>query len=324
VDYKILENRRTDENDKHEFVGEQVVYEAREGDVKDPRGDRQVKPRLLGTASPLPDDASRLDALAAWVTSPQNPYFAKAQVNRIWYHLMGRGIVDPIDDFRPTNPPSHPELLDALAKDFVDHHYDVKHLIRTIMTSRTYALSSTPNDTNAEDETNYSHAIPRRLTAEQLLDAEHQVTGVPSEFAGYPKGMRAGEMPGVRVARSRGSRPTQADMFLVTFGKPARQLVCECERSTDATLGQTFQMISGPEIARMLAEPSNRLGTLLKDGASAEKAIEELYWSALSRPPTEDERNVMTTHVRSAGDSRKGLEDVAWALLNSKEFVLRK
>jgi hypothetical protein len=324
VDYKVLENRRTDENDKHEFVGEQVVYEAREGDVKDPRGDRQVRPRLLGTASPLPDDASRLDALAAWVTSPQNPYFAKAQVNRIWYHLMGRGIVDPIDDFRPTNPPSHPELLDALAKDFVDHHYDVKHLIRTIMASRTYALSSTPNETNADDEIDYSHAIPRRLTAEQLLDAEHQVAGVPSEFAGYPKGMRAGEMPGVRVARSRGSRPTQADMFLVTFGKPARQLVCECERSTDATLGQTFQMISGPEIARMLAEPSNRLGELLKDGATAEKAIEELYWSALSRPPTEDERNVMTTHVRSAGDPRKGLEDVAWALLNSKEFVLRK
>jgi hypothetical protein len=113
-------------------------------------------------------------------------------------------------------------------------------------------------------------------------------------------------------------------MFLVTFGKPGRQLVCECERSVDATLGQTFQMISGPEMARMLAEPSNRLGMLLKDGASAEKAIEELYWSALSRPPTEDERNVMTTHVRSASDPRRGLEDVAWALLNSKEFVLRK
>jgi mono/diheme cytochrome c family protein len=325
VNYKILENRRTDENDKHEFVGEQIVYESRDGDVKDPRGaDRAVKPRLLGTSKPLADDTSRLDALAAWVTSPGNPYFAKAQVNRIWFHLMGRGIVDPIDDFRPTNPPSHPQLLDALAKDFVDHHYDVKHLIRTIMNSRTYALASEPNPTNAADETNYSHALPRRLTAEQLLDAQHQVTGVPTEFAGYPRGMRAGEMPGVRIARSRGSRPTQADMFLVTFGKPARQLVCECERSTDATLGQTFQLISGPEIAKMLSAPDNRLAQLLDSNRPADQLVDDLYWSALSRPPTEDERNIMTAHVRSAPSARKGLEDVTWALLNSKEFVLRR
>jgi hypothetical protein len=324
VDYKVLENRRTDDNDKHEFVGEQVVYETREGDVKDPRGDRSVKPRLLGAAKALPDDASRLDALAAWVTSPDNPFFARAQVNRIWFHLMGRGIVDPVDDFRPTNPPSHPELLEALAKDFVDHRFDVKHLIRTIMTSRTYGLSAEPNDTNAGDEVNYSHALPRRMTAEQLLDAQHQVTGVAAEFAGYPKGVRAGEIPGVPLMRRRANRPTMADMFLVTFGKPPRQLVCECERSTDTTLGQTFQMISGPEISRMLSDPGNRLGGLLADGRSVESAVEELYWSALARPPSEDERNVMCGHVRSASDPRKGLEDVTWALLNSKEFVLRK
>jgi hypothetical protein len=324
VDYKVVENRRADENDKHEFVGEQVVFETGDGHMKDPRGDRTVKTRLLGAATPLPEEASRLDALAAWVTSPDNPFFAKAQVNRIWFHLMGRGIVDPVDDFRPTNPPSHPELLDALAKDFIDHRYDVKHLIRTVMNSRTYALSAEPNATNADDEINYARALPRRMTAEQLLDAQHQVTGVPAEFAGYPAGFRAGQLPGVRVGRPRANRPTQADMFLVTFGKPARQLVCECERSGDTTLGQTFQMISGPGIARMLANPANRLRELLKDDTSVDQAVDELYWTALSRPPTEDERNVMSSHVRSATDRRKGLEDVTWALLNSKEFILRR
>jgi hypothetical protein len=325
VDYKVLENRRSDENDKHEFVGEQVVFESRDGDVKDPRGDRMVKPRLLGTAAPVADDQSRLDALAAWVTSPQNPFFAKAQVNRIWYHLMGRGLVDPIDDFRPTNPASHPALLDALAKDFVAHHYDVRYVIRLVMSSKAYALSSVPNATNADDEVNYSHAVPRRLTAEQLLDAQHQVAGVPAEFAGYPKGLRAGQVPGVRMPRSsRGSRPSQADMFLVTFGKPARQLVCECERSTDTTLGQTFQLISGPEIAQLLSSSQNTITRMVKDGMSPESAVDELYWSALTRPPTDDERRVMVGHVRGATDVRKGLEDVAWALLNAKEFVLRR
>jgi hypothetical protein len=324
VNYKVLENRRTDTNDSHEFVGEQIVYEASDGEVKDPRGDRTVRPRLLGADLPLSTDAGRLDPLAAWVTSPDNPYFARAQVNRIWFHLMGRGLVDPVDDFRPTNPPSHPELLDALAKDFVAHKYDVKYLLRLIMNSQTYAMSGEPNETNADDEINYSHVLPRRLTAEQLLDAEHEVIGVPAEFAGYPKGMRAGQIPGVRQNRSRDRRTSQADMFLVTFGKPARQLVCECERSSDTTLGQTFQLISGPEIAKLLSDPANRLAALLKAPESDEQAIEELYWAALTRPPTYEENKAMAEHLHSSKDRRKALEDVAWALLNAKEFVLRK
>jgi hypothetical protein len=282
-----------------------------------------VKPLLLG-AGPAPTDASRIDALAQWVTSPANPFFAKAQVNRIWFHLMGRGLVDPVDDFRPTNPASHPELLEMLAKDFIAHKYDVRYMIRLIMTSQAYGLSSEPNTTNADDEINYSHAIPRRLTAEQLLDAQHQVTGVPAEFNGYPKGMRAGEIPGVRVARARRSRPSQADMFLVTFGKPARELVCECERSMDTTLGQAFQLISGPEIASLLSDPENRLTQLIKSGMTDEDAVAELYWAALTRPPTDEERSAMVNHVHEAKDRRKGLEDVAWALLNAKEFVLRR
>jgi hypothetical protein len=322
VDYKILENRRTDTNDSHEFVGEQVVYETDQGEVKDPRGDRTVKPKLLGAEVVKGED--RLDALAAWVTSPENPFFAKAQVNRIWFHLMGRGLVDPVDDFRPTNPASHPELLDRLAKDFVTHHYDVKFLIRLIMNSQAYQMSGEPNETNSEDEVNYSHVLPRRLTAEQLLDGEHEVTGVPAEFAGYPKGMRAGQIPGVRATRPRERRTTQADMFLVTFGKPARQLVCECERSSETTLGQTFQLISGPEIARMLVDPENRLTKLMKAGKSDGAIVDELYWAALCRSPSEEESKAMVEHEKGAKDRRKALEDVAWALLNAKEFVLRR
>ena len=321
VDYKILENRRTDTNDGHEFIGEQIVFEDPSGDVKDPRPGHSPKPRLLG-ASDISNDHDRLDALASWITSPENPYFARAQVNRIWFNLMGRGIVDPIDDFRATNPPSHPELLDALAADFVAHGYDVRYMIRLIMGSQTYGLSCEPNETNADDEINYSHVIPRRLTAEQLLDAQHEVTGVPTDFAGYPKGLRAAQLPGVHVARP--NRPSVADQFLATFGKPPRLLVCECERSGDTTLGQTFQLISGPELAHLLSDPDNALTKLLDQGKANEQIIDDLYWSALTRPPSDAERDAMIEHVSAAKDRRKALEDVGWALLNAKEFVLRK
>jgi len=197
-------------------------------------------------------------------------------------------------------------------------------LIRLIMNSQAYQMSGEPNETNTDDEVNYSHVLPRRLTAEQLLDGEHEVTGVPAEFAGYPKGMRAGQIPGVRAANPRQKRPSQADMFLVTFGKPARQLVCECERSSETTLGQTFQLISGPEMARMLSDSSNRLSVLLKAGKSDREIVEELYWAALCRGPSSEESEGMLKHVKEAKDRRKGLEDVVWALLNAKEFVLRR
>jgi hypothetical protein len=284
-----------------------------------------VHPKLLSTSGSLSDDQDRLDAMAAWVTSLQNPYFARSQVNRIWFHLMGRGLVDPVDDFRPTNPASHPRLLDRLAQDFVDHHFDVRHVIRTIMTSNAYALASTPNDTNSEDETNYSHVLPRRLTAEQLLDAQHQAIGVEADFAGYPRGTRAIQVAGVRVTHRREEpRPTMADNFLTTFGKPPRLLVCECERSAETTLGQTFQLISGPEMSQLIAAPENRIGQLIKAAKSDEQIIEELYWSALTRPPSKAESASLVEHVKNETDRRKALEDVAWAILNAKEFVLRR
>jgi hypothetical protein len=333
VDYKVLENKRRDTNDGHEFVGEQIVYETRSGDVKNARTGRPAEARLLAASRPpVGGDGSRLDALAEWITSSDNPLFARAQVNRVWYHLMGRGLVDPVDDFRATNPPSHPELLDALAADFTSNGYDVRRLIRLIMTSQAYALSSAPNETNRDDEVNYSHVLPRRLTAEQLVDAQHEAAGVQPEFAGYPAGTRAGQVAGVQAASVRRRRgdaanpqgPSASDVFLTTFGRPPRLLSCDCERSNDTTLGQTFHLIGGPQVTKLVASPDNRLAKLLAAGKSDEQVIEELYWTALTRPPTPDEAKTMAEHVRSAKDRRKGLEDVLWALLNAKEFVLRK
>ena len=183
VDYRIVENKRRDKFDKHEFDGEQVVFQDRTGESVHPRTKETLRPRFLGAETPtFAPDADRLQALADWVAAPDNPFFARAQSNRIWRELLGRGIVDPDDDFRASNPPVNEPLLDALAKEFVAHHFDLRELVRTIMQSRTYQLSAVPNDTNRDDETNFSHAIVRPLQAEQLLDALGRATGAPKRF----------------------------------------------------------------------------------------------------------------------------------------------
>jgi hypothetical protein len=322
VQYRVVENRRRDNLDTHEFDGEQVVWLAREGEVKHPRTGAVVRPRLPGSAEAIDPDSDRLRALADWVARPDNPYFARAQVNRVWYHLMGRGLVDPLDDFRASNPPANGPLLDALTADFVAHHFDLRHLVRTILESRTYQLSAVPNDTNRDDETNFSHALVRGLQAEQLLDALGAVTGAPVKFSGFPEGTRAGELPGVRGPRER--RTADGERFLRAFGKPERSLTCECERSEDTTLGQAFQMMSGELLQRLLSEPDNRLGRLLKSGRPDRDIVEELYLAALSRPPSEKERRAAEALLARAKDRRAALEDLAWGLLNAKEFLLRR
>ncbi len=323
IDYKIIENKRKDNNDSHEFVGEQIVLLKTEGTYKDARG-IETKPRLLGTAGPMDEGKDRLDSLAAWMTGPDNKQFARAQANRIWANLMGRGIVDPVDDFRATNPASHPELLEALAAELSSHKFDARHLIRLIMSSKTYALSSEPAGDNASDEINYSHVIPRRLSAEQLLDSQHQVAGVPTEFAGYPKGTRASQIAGVQAVRPRDEKPTNADKFLVTFGKPPRLLSCDCERSNDTTLSQVFNLVTGPEMLRIITSPDNIIGNQVAAGATDEQIVTDLSWSALTRAPKPEELKTMTDHIRKAPNRRQGLEDVLWAMLNAKEFILRK
>jgi hypothetical protein len=331
VRYKIIENKREIGSDEHEWNGEQVVFVAREGAMKNPRTGANARPRLLGEAAPLAASASGqapdfdpLETLADWLVSPDNRLFAKVQANRIWFHLLGRGLVDPPDDFRATNPASHPELLEALAEDFVKHGFDLRHLIRLIMSSRTYQLASEPNETNAEDEMNFSHVLARRLGAEQMLDCQSQVTGVPLRFAGYPVGLRAAQLPGVRPESKGKRRAHQLDQFLELFGKPPRLLTTDTERSCECNMGQAFQMISGPTISELLANEENVIARLAESGRTNEGIVDELFWSALTRPPTNQERAHLLAGLESARDRRAELEDVLWGLLNSKDFLFRR
>jgi hypothetical protein len=324
VQYTVLENHRRDKLDKHEFIGEQIVFQDDASEVKHPVTGAVLRPRFLGGDEPaLGEKGDRLRALADWVARSDNPFFARTQANRIWAHLLGKGIVDPIDDFRQSNPPANGPLLDALANDLARHDFRLKHLIRRITNSRTYQLSAVPNATNQADETNFSHALVRPLSAESLLDAISQVTGVPAEFEGYPIGLRATQLPSL-PGRHRSDTSGDAVKFLRLFGKPERLLSCDCERSTDTTLGQTLQLIAGPLVNRTVVEPENRLGQLIKAGHSNREIVEELYLAALCRRPSSAELGGIAARVDAAPDRRAALEDVLWALLNAKEFLLRR
>lgn len=320
VDYEIDKDaKRLDRLDKNEFVGEQFVKIKPEGEVKNPTTDETMLPRMLGEASAVDDEQDRLESLAEWLTSPDNRQFARSQVNRIWYHMMGRGLVNPVDDFRVTNPASHPDLLERLTDDFISSGFDVRHLIRLIANSDSYQLQSMPQ---AGEE--YAHVSARRLTAEQLLDAQSVSLHAKLEFNGHPQGLRAMQLPGVRKVRKREKAPSPADRFLTTFGKPDRLMTCECERSDGTTLSQALFMVNGACIDDLLTQEDNLLGSLLRDQRSLDEIIVELYWSALSREPTEPERNRSHSIIARAKSKREGLEDVAWALLNAKEFVFRQ
>ncbi len=329
--YEVLENNRRDKNDSHEFDGEQLVLIAETKEVEHPATGKPVPPRFLAepkadgrqptAVNSFPPD--RLLAVADWLTSPNNRRFAEAQVNRVWFHLLGRGIVDPIDDFRATNPPSNPALLAALTDDFLAHRFDVQHLIRTIMTSQTYQLSAAPDATNRDDESNFSHAIVRRLSAEQLADSFSQVLGAKLSFSGYPVGTRAAQLAGVRAFRRRESDPASGDQLLTMFGKPPRLQACECERSDDPTLAQTFQVVSGPILNDLLARDDNRLQTWLDSKLESGQLIDEVFWTILNRAPTPTEIAAAQKHLASSDKRRANLEDIVWSLLSSPEFVLR-
>jgi hypothetical protein len=263
-------------------------------------------------------------ALADWIADRHNRQFARVQVNRIWAALFGRGLVDPVDDFRATNPASHPELLEWLTDDFITHGYDLRHAIRTICRTQTYQLSSEPTPENSSDKRNFSHTLVRRLSAEQLLDSFSRAVNVPLEFTGYPAGLRAAQLPGAYDVHFRYGDPSLASDFLVLFGKPARLQACSCERSAETTLAQSFQLISGRLLHQLLTTDDNRLDSLLRSGGTDSALIEHLYWWLLSRAPTTEERSAIEVQLGEADDRRRALEDVAWALLNSGEFLLRR
>jgi hypothetical protein len=295
-------------------AGAEVVVIARDGEVTQPRTGQVMKPHFPGGGdADVPPAADRRAVFAKWLTTPGNPFFAKSVVNRVWFHLTGKGIVDPVDDFRESNPASNDELLNALAQSFEQSGYDLHQLVRTIMRSRTYQLSAVPNEWNKDDTRYFSHATTKLLTAEQLLDALCDVTGVPEKFPGLPAGTRAIQLPDGEV-----NHP-----FLKAFGQPARELACECERESDGNLGQALQLINGPTVNDKVRNPNNRLGVLLSAGKSERDILDELYYAAMSRPPYPDETEVALAHVAKAEDKRKAWEDVLWAIVNTREFLFR-
>lgn len=296
---------------------EESIYHKR-GVAKatNPKTGESLSPTSLGAAPlALPSERDPRHALVDWMAEPSNRFFAPALVNRYWKHFLGRGIIDPEDDMRVTNPATNPELLDALAKHFVQSKFDMKDLIRTICKSTTYQLSAIPNQYNAKDQQNFSRYYPKRLNAEVLLDAVDYVAGSSTNFTGLPAGARAVQIPDNGVT----------SYFLSVFGKPDGESACECERSSDASLAQCLHLLNSPELQTKLSASAGRAVTLSKDQAAAtQEKIRQIYLAAFSRAPLPDELAAAEEHVAKAqtDDARKrAFENILWALVNTKEFL---
>ncbi len=281
--------------------------------TKHPRSGATVHAHALGTAMPAdsPKGDRRL-VLASWLTSPRNPWFARNLANRAWAHFLGRGLVEPVDDVRATNPPSNPALLDALADHLARSKFDFKALVRAITASRVYQLSSRPNSTNAKDELNHSRALFRRIDAEVLLDMVSQTTGIAERFEGAPAGTRAIQLWDSKVPHD----------FLKLFGRPVRVSACECERNHEPGVAQVLHLLNSPAIHAKLSHERGTVARLVRTQRDDRALVEELYLTFCSRFPTERERTVGTSHLRAnAANRREAAEDLAWGLLNSLEFV---
>jgi hypothetical protein len=291
---------------------EQIFNQRGEASATNPKTGEKLVPAGLDsqpeTISPLDDPR---DVLVDWMTKPDNPFFAKALVNRYWKHFFGRGLVDPEDDMRVTNPASNPELLEALAQDFVDHGFDLKHLVRTICTSTTFQLSAEPNEFNKNDKQNYSRYYPRRLEAEILLDAIDQVTAVPTSFSGVPAGTRAMQLPDNGFD----------SYFLTVFGRPEASSACECERSSDASLAQSLHLLNSKDILGKVSADNGLAVHLSADQRPFEQRIRELYLLAFAREPDAEELKIAQDYVQSKSSPREAYEDIVWALINTKEFL---
>ncbi|MBY0527459.1 MAG: DUF1553 domain-containing protein [Gemmataceae bacterium] len=294
------------------FGRETIVFLRPDGESRNPRSGAVIKPRPLdGPISEDPFDRRR--KLAEWMTAKENAFFARNLVNRFWGYYMGRGLVEPMDDMRATNPPSNPELLDALAKDFVEHKYDLKHLLRTIMNSRGYQLTSFMADGNRADVTNvhYTRYSLKRLSAEQLADALDAATGTQEKYTGLPLGTRAIQLPDTKVR----------SFLLDVFGRPARQITCECERTMQPNIAQALHLLNGDFMNKKIADPKGRIETLLQKKTPAPAIIEELYLVTLARMPKPEEIKRAEGWIGMAPSPKEGVQDLLWVLLNSREFL---
>lgn len=279
---------------------------------KHPRTGESVFAYALGTTQPKANPTGdRRGVLADWMTDPKNPYFARNLANRVWAMLFGRGIVEPVDDVRATNPPSNPELLDGLAAFVVEKKFDVRALVRVICASRTYQTSSAPNASNEKDELNFSRALFRRPDAEVLLDMLSQVTGVVERYPGMPAGTKA-----VQLWDSKAKHD-----FLRLFGRPQRATACECERNTEPSTGQVLNLLNSPELQKKLAHETGTVAKLVQAQPDDAMLTEELYLRLYGRLPTPKESDAAVAYLgRKASDRRKAAEDLTWAMLNSLEF----
>ena len=289
---------------------ETIVYNRGSGDVRHPVGNRVMKPKFLGEEEPDIKGQDRRKVFAEWLTAPDNPFFARNVANRIWAHFFGIGIVEPVDDVRVSNPASNPELLDALAAKLVEYNYDFKRLVRDICNSNTYQRRTTPNDSNVGDTRNFSHAQPRRIQAEMLLDCISQVTETKDKFKGLPLGARA-----VQIADG-----TTSNYFLTTFGRSPRETVCACDVKMEPTLSQALHLLNGSTV-----EDKVKSGGVVKRQMDAKKSDEQifeaLYVRALSRKPAKEETQALKALVTEGPNRQQALEDVFWAVLNSREFL---
>lgn len=285
-----------------------------------PREERLVRehpPKILGgpVVAPETNDDPRV-AMWEWMRAPDNPYFARNIVNRLWAHYFSVGIVDPIDDMNAANPPSNPQLLGWLAEDFIAHGFDLKHLHRRILTSRTYQLSYVPNDSNRHDRRNFSHALVKRMRAEVALDALAQVTGTSLRFNNYasPPGRRA-------IGLSASARYGNSEYFMTTFGRPERVQTCACERSNEASLAQALFLINDTDLLDRISDSSGRLPALLTETPENRQLIEELYLTCLARYPREDEMETVLAFVDQSESREAAMQDLLWSLINVREFL---
>ncbi|MFN0126835.1 MAG: DUF1549 domain-containing protein [Verrucomicrobiales bacterium] len=295
--------------------GEQAVFHQwREASAENPKTGQPVKPTPLGAQALVlaPHDDPR-PALAAWLTAPDNPFFARTLANRYWKHFFQRGLVEPEDDIRLTNPASNPALLQALADHFAKSGYDLKAFIRALCTSASYQLSSQPNEHNAGDRQNYSRFFPRRLPAEVLLDAIDTVTGVPTKFANRPATSRAVALPDDSF--------NALSYFLTVFGRPDNASACECERTQDSSLAQSLHLLNSKGVQEKLTHATGRAAVLAKDAAPIEDRVQQLFHTAFARPATPEETRTAVEYLNARQGAAAAWEDLVWTLINSKEFL---
>jgi hypothetical protein len=289
---------------------ETIVFNSGGGDVKHPVGGRVMAPKFLGGAAPDTNGKDRREVLVKWLASPENPYFATSVANRVWAHFFGLGIVEPVDDVRVSNPASNPELYEALGAKFTSYNYDFKQLVRDICNSHAYQRASAANASNQDDTKNFSHSRIRRIPAESLLDCLSQVTGVQEKFQGLPLGARA-----VHVADGNAS-----NYFLTSFGRSPRQTVCAAEATTEPTLSQALHLINGDTLTRQIAQ-SAQLQKMLDAGKKPIEVLESVYIACLSRKPSSEETQKLEALLAAEPNSRNAVDDILWAVLNSREFL---